>query len=130
MNESVQYWMDLADYDLKAAYVMLTSKMYLYVGFMCHQTIEKALKAAIARDCTVDEIPPKIHNLVRLSDISALTEKMTSEQSALIEKMNPLNIEARYPDYKRLIAAKLTNDYYKNLIKETEELLCWIKEQL
>ena len=130
MNDYIEYWLELADYDLKAARAMLASKMYLYVGFMCHQTIEKALKAVISKGCAEDEIPPKIHNLVRLSDVSGLTEKMTPEQSALLERMNPLNIEARYPDYKRLIAAKLTNEYCQKLLTETEELLCWIKEQL
>ena len=130
MNDIIEYWLELADYDLQAARAMLENKMYLYVGFMCHQTIEKALKAVISKGCAEDEIPPKIHNLVRLSDVSGLTAKMTSEQSSLLERMNPLNIEARYPDCKRLIVAKLTNDYCQNLIKETEELFCWIKEQL
>ena len=130
MNENVKYWLDLADYDIETAKVMLNSGRYLYVGFMCHQTVEKALKAAIAQDCVEDEIPPKIHNLVRLSDISRLTEKMSPEQSALLEKMNPLNIEARYPSYKNQLAAKLTNDYCQGLVIETKELLCWIKQQL
>ena len=130
MNDYIEYWLELADYDLKVARAMLASKMYLYVGFMCHQTIEKALKAVISKGCAEDEIPPKIHNLVRLSDVSGLTEKMTPEQSALLERMNPLNIEARYPDYKRFIAANLTSEYCQKLLTETEELLCWIKQQL
>ena len=130
MNDKVKYWFDLADYDIESARVMLKGSRNIYVGFMCHQTIEKALKGVVARDCAEDEIPPKTHNLVRLSDLSGLSEKMTSEQSDLVEKMNPLNIEARYPDYKNRIAGILTNEYCKGLIKETEELLCWIKQQL
>ncbi len=38
------YWLDAAEYDLQTAKAMLETKRYLYVGFMCHQTIEKALK--------------------------------------------------------------------------------------
>jgi len=45
MEERVKYWIDLSDYDLETAEAMLDSKRYLYVGFMCHQTIEKAFKA-------------------------------------------------------------------------------------
>ncbi|MCK9450326.1 MAG: HEPN domain-containing protein [Bacteroidales bacterium] len=45
MEEKVKYWIDLSDYDLETAEAMLVSKRYLYVGFMCHQTIEKAFKA-------------------------------------------------------------------------------------
>ena len=130
MNEKVVYWLDLADYDIESAKVMLKGNRYIYVGFMCHQTIEKALKAVIARDCADDEIPPKIHNLLRLSDLSGLTEKMTPMQASLVEKLNPLNIEARYPDYKNRLAETLTNEYCQDLVVETEELLCWIKQQL
>jgi len=130
LNEKVVYWLDLADYDIESAKVMLKGNRYIYVGFMCHQTIEKALKAVIARDCADDEIPPKIHNLLRLSDLSGLTEKMTPMQASLVEKLNPLNIEARYPDYKNRLAETLTNEYCQDLVVETEELLCWIKQQL
>ena len=45
IEEKVQYWLDLTDYDLSAAKSLLKSKHYLYVGFMCHQVIEKSLKA-------------------------------------------------------------------------------------
>ena len=44
-KEKVSYWLDLAEYDLDTAKAMLKSRRYLYVGFMCHQVIEKALKA-------------------------------------------------------------------------------------
>ena len=44
MNEKIQYWIDIAEYDLETARVMLEGRRFLYVGFMCHQVIEKALK--------------------------------------------------------------------------------------
>ncbi|PZX17378.1 HEPN domain-containing protein [Breznakibacter xylanolyticus] len=49
MNAKIKYWIDLSDYDLETAEAMLMSKRYLYVGFMCHQTIEKAFKAYFAK---------------------------------------------------------------------------------
>lgn len=45
MNDKVQYWVEISDYDLETAEAMLKSKRYLYVGFMCHQAIEKVFKA-------------------------------------------------------------------------------------
>ena len=45
MNEKSTYWIDIADYDLETAKAMLVSKRYLYDGFMCHQAIEKTIKA-------------------------------------------------------------------------------------
>ena len=109
---------------------MLNSKRFLYVGFICHQTIEKALKAVVARDCEEGEIPPKIHDLSKLAIRAKLFDLMTEEQQDFIEDLNPLNIESRYPEYKDDIAAGLTEENCGELIEGTEELLCWIKEQL
>jgi len=44
MNKSAKYWLDLSEYDFETAQAMLQSKRFLYVGFMCHQSIEKSLK--------------------------------------------------------------------------------------
>jgi len=41
MIDKVAYWKDLSDYDFDTAIAMLHSGRYLYVGFMCHQSIEK-----------------------------------------------------------------------------------------
>jgi HEPN domain-containing protein len=130
VSDKVEYWFGIADYDVETAKAMLETKRYLYVGFMCHQTIEKALKAIIARDCADGEIPPKIHDLTKLSVRAKLLDAMSVEQQDFIERLNPLNLEARYPEYKERIAQTLNNDVCQELIKESEGLLCWIKEQL
>ena len=130
MSENVKYWLGLADYDIETASAMLKTGRYLYVGFMCHQVIEKALKSVIARDCAEGEIPPKIHHLLKLADRAGLYDKMTPAQQDFIKELNPLNIEARYPEYKEQIAAGLTNDVCIEILARTEEMLCWIKEQL
>jgi HEPN domain-containing protein len=49
MNDKVQYWIEISDYDLETAESMLKSKRYLYLGFMCHQAIEKALKPTLQK---------------------------------------------------------------------------------
>ena len=41
MDDKIKYWIDLSDYDLDTALAMLESRRYLYVGFMCHQTIDQ-----------------------------------------------------------------------------------------
>ena len=130
MNERAKYWLGIADYDIGTARAMLNSGRLLYVRFMCHQTIEKALKAVVARNCEEGEIPPKIHHLLKLADRAGLFNKMSSEQQSFIKELNPMNIEARYPEYKDEIAAGLSNDICIELLERTEEMLCWIKEQL
>jgi len=130
MDEKVKHWLDLADYDIDTAKAMQKTKRYLYVGFMCHQVAEKSLKAIIAKDCAENEIPPKIHNLLRLAELAGYLDKLTEAQKSLLADLNPLNIEARYPEYKQQILAMLTKEKCKGFIKETEKFLCWIKEQL
>jgi HEPN domain-containing protein len=130
MKESVKYWLSISDYDIETARAMLKTGRYLYGGLMCHQVIEKALKAVISRDCEEGEIPPKIHDLTKLAVRAKLFDSMSEEQQNFVDDLNPLNIESRYPGYKDEIAAGLTEEICGELIKETEGLLCWIKERL
>jgi HEPN domain-containing protein len=130
MKDKTEYWLQLADYDIETAKVMLKGRRFLYVGFMCHQVIEKAFKAVISRDCKEGEIPPKIHDLSKLAIRAKLFYLMSEEQQNFIEDLNPLNVEARYPEYKDEIAAGLTNEICVELLMGTEELLSWIKKQL
>lgn len=128
MNTKSQYWIDTAQYDIESAKVMLGGNRYLYVGFMCHLTIEKALKAIIAKDETVT--PPKIHHLPKLAKQGNIYSLMDDKQKDFLEVLLPLNIEARYPSYKEELSYSLNEANCKALIEETEVLLCWIKEQL
>ena len=61
ISEKVEYWLELSDYDFKTAEAMLNSQRYLYVGFMCHQAVEKMLKAVFVKK--FEEIPPFTHSL-------------------------------------------------------------------
>jgi HEPN domain-containing protein len=129
MNQNVTYWLDMAEYDLETARAMLLTKRYLYVAFMCHQVIEKSFKAVIAgMDDSIE--PPKIHNLVRLAELSALSMELSPQQKQFISILAPMNVEARYTAYKDEIAAGLSEQRCAELIKETEEMYSWIKKQL
>lgn len=55
---------------------------------------------------------------------------MTEAQKNTIRKLNPLNIEARYPEQKEQVASVLSAKVCREIIQETEGLLLWIKEQL
>jgi HEPN domain-containing protein len=66
LNEKSTYWIEIADYDLETARAMLTSKRYLYVGFMCHQVIEKTIKAYYSS--IKEDTPPYSHNLKSLAE--------------------------------------------------------------
>lgn len=127
-EQHIHYWLDLAEYDMETARAMLDTRRYLYVGFMCHQVIEKALKGYYVSK--FDEIPPYIHNLLRLAKLSDMYSDMSEDQKDMLDMLQPLNIEARYPGHKQKVLNSLTVDKCKLLITATEELYIWIKQKL
>ena len=128
VKEKVQYWVDLSDYDLETADAMLQSKRYLYVGFMCHQAVEKMLKGYFAYK--TDEIPPFTHNLAYLIARTELDSILNDEHKSLIDELEPMNIEARYPEYKERLLKTLSEKKCESLLAKTVELLSWIRLRL
>ena len=120
MDEKVKYWIELAEYDLDVAKSMLKTEKYLYVGFMCHQTIEKALKGYFQQK--LNDTPPYTHNLIKLAGDASLIEEMSEEDFIWLSELNPLNIEARYPTYRDFINQKLNKEICDNLCLKTEEV--------
>ncbi len=45
MDKIIEHWVERSQYDLDTAKAMLDTGRYLYVAYMCQQTIEKMLKA-------------------------------------------------------------------------------------
>ena len=127
-EEKVQYWIDIADYDLETAEAMYNTGRWLYVAFMCHQVIEKTLKAYWT--AKRDDDPPYIHNHKRLAEGCGLYELMTDEQKDFIATISTFNIQARYPEYKDLLARALTKPVCRHVIDTTKELKQWIEKKL
>lgn len=128
INEKVEYWLELSDYDFETAEAMLNSQRFLYVGFMCHQSVEKMLKAVFVKK--FEEIPPFTHSLSQLLKNLDFENIMSEKQLGIIDKLEPLNIETRYPTYKEELFRLLTKEYCNTIFSETQELLKWIKAQL
>ncbi|MDE7101408.1 MAG: HEPN domain-containing protein [Bacteroidales bacterium] len=128
MNRKAAYWIEMCDYDLDTTQAMFDAGRYLYVGFLCHLIIEKALKAYWSN--VLEEPPLKIHNLSKLAERTGLAQTMTDTQLAFIDTLEPLNIEARYPSYKDRLAKSLTPEYCQRLVQTTKELFQWIKDRL
>lgn len=118
----------MSDYDFDTAKAMFETKRYLYVGFMCHQTIEKILKAYWSTK--LEEPPLKIHTLSRLADKTGIDKNMSEDQLDFIDTLEPLNIEARYPSYKERLMKSLNDERCKELLTKTDNLRLWIKSML
>ena len=128
MNEKGKYWIDLSDYDLETAEAMQKSHRFLYVGFMCHQTIEKILKAYFTYN--ENDTAPFSHSLSYLAKKAKLYELLSENQKDFIDLLEPLNIEARYPSYKEKLLKSLTKARCSEILKKTKDLQKWIKEKL
>lgn len=95
---------------------------------MCHQVMEKILKAYFAKN--KDSNPPYTHNLTLLAEKSGIYSEMTDEQKDFLDFLEPLNIEARYPTTKEKLLAVLNDEKCQHLIKRTEGELEWVMKKL
>jgi len=128
MDDKVNYWKDLSDYDLETATAMLNSKRFLYVGFMCHQTIEKVFKAYYSK--LTSDIAPFSHSLSYIAKKGEFYDIFSEDQQNFIDQLEPLNIEARYPSHKERLLKSLTYVKCKELIEKTQQMQQWIKSKL
>ena len=122
------YWLDIADYDLETAEAMYSTGRWLYVAFMCHQVIEKTIKAYWC--ATMPDEPPYTHNHKRLADGCGLYGNMDNTQHNFIDTITTFNIETRYPEDKAALSKMLTKQNCRNIIDETKKLQLWIKGKL
>ena len=121
-EEHVAYWCKSAQHDLEAAQSLLDSGRNDWCLFVGHLALEKILKALFV-DKNDNDIPPKIHNLVRLAELSKT--KLNEEEKFLIDKINDFNIQTRYPDYTFEFYKKCTKDFSNKYFNKITELYEW-----
>jgi HEPN domain-containing protein len=127
-KNKVSYWLDLVEYDFDTAKAMFDTKRWLYVGFMCHQVVEKLLKACYA--FYKDEVPPFTHNLTKLALLADIFKDFSEEQKDFLDHLEPLNIESRYPAYKDEMLKLLTSERCVTLLEQTKDFKQWVLQRL
>ena len=55
---------------------------------------------------------------------------MSESQLLFIDQMTPLNIEARYPEYKEALLSALSEEKCREIIDLTKEMKLWIETML
>lgn len=128
MDDKIRYWFEISDYDLVTAEAMFNTQRYLYVGFMCHQSIEKIFKAYYVK--IKGESPPFSHSLSLLATKGDFFEDLSELQKKFIDELEPLNIETRYPSYKERLLKSLTKNKCAELLQKTIEFQKWISLKL
>ncbi len=111
---------------METAEAMFKSGRYFYAVFMCHLSIEKALKGLYFKD--FDQVPPKTHNLLYL--LNKIGKRPGKESEMFITKLNTASIATRYPDDLAKIQAAYTAKVTTEMILKSKDVLKWVKTQL
>lgn len=125
--ERAKKWLALVKEDLNVAELLFNNGHWLYTAFMCHQVVEKTLKAywCICRD----DDPPFIHDHKRIAEGCGLYTKMNDEQKIFLTTIRQMNIEARYQEYKDTVARTLNKEKTANIINDTKQMYIWIHQK-
>jgi len=126
MNKQSSDWLSLAEYDLQTAQAMLDSGRYLYVIFMCQQSIEKILKAIYAYK--KNEIPPRTHNLLYLIDVLEIS--MSEIDKKLLGELNQFYLGGRYPGKINELAKAMDHGKAIYYLDKTREVWQCLKQML
>ena len=127
-DDIVRRWLEIAAEDLEVAESNHSNGYWLYAAFLCHQSLEKVLKAYY--QATHDDGPPYTHNHIRLLNVCGLIDELSEEQLRFIARIEPMYIEARYPEQKAAAARTLSRDASLYFMKQTKELKQWIERRL
>lgn len=122
----IQYWLNGSKEDFQVAKSLFKLGHYSHCLFFCHLSIEKLLKAIVAKE--TKNYPPYTHDLRKLAEIADLDLDLKQEKA--LEIISIFNIVGRYADTKLKFYQKYNKkDYAQKYLKTTEELLLWLKKE-
>jgi HEPN domain-containing protein len=123
IDKQIAYWQESAKEDWEVALELVSNNRLRHGLFFAHLTLEKMLKALVCKGN--QQSAPKIHNLIRLSQIANMT--LTNDQFDILADMNPFNIEGRYTDS---LLIKITKEETQGFMNRAEEMFKWLIKQL
>jgi HEPN domain-containing protein len=93
---------------------------------MCHLSIEKALKGLYSQKFS--EIPPRTHSFTFL--VEKMGMKLPGDLYDFLFIINRMSVPTRYPDDPQKALRDFTRKRTQNILRKSEALLEWLKEQL
>ena len=122
VDRQVDYWREGADEDWDVATSLVKDGKSRHGLFFARLALAKTLKALVCR--RTRDIPPRIHNLVRLGGLAGL--EPDGRQADLLADMNQFNLEGRYPEFRRPAPSlEEAADY----LARSQEVLTWLTQQ-
>jgi len=123
VQKQIDYWINGDLDDLESAEILIERKRMLHGLFFCHLVIEKILKAHVVK--ISKEIAPRTHNLIHLLEKAHL--ELPESEEIFLGILMKYQLQGRYPDYNPIIPDKII---VQNYLKQTENLLQWLKKKL
>ena len=124
--KSSQEWFRQAEYDMETAAAMQDSGRYIYCVFMCHLSVEKALKSLYRKK--LGKNPSKTHNLVYLAQSIHL--ELPEQIREFLEMLDGVSVPTRYPEELEKLIKQYSKDRTKNILDESRKALIWLGQEL
>jgi HEPN domain-containing protein len=124
--KSAEEWFNQAFYDFETAEIIFNGGKYIYAVFMCHLSLEKALKGFYAKEYKKD--PLKTHDLIYL--LESIKTSLNEKHTEFLKILNDLSIPTRYPDELENLLKQYTKKHTKHILDTTNEVLLCLKKNL
>jgi HEPN domain-containing protein len=127
MGDTRKYeeWFFQSDYDIETAGDMFKMGRYIYCIFMCHLSLEKALKGLSIK--RTGEFPPKSHSLIYFVEKIGL--QISDSRYEFLFTLNKISIPTRYPEDLQKLFDTYTKEKTEDILKRAKETQVWIKQQ-
>jgi len=124
-KEKYEEWYFQSDYDLGTAEDMYNSGRYIYCIFMCHLSLEKALKGLLIK--STGEFPIKSHSLVYFAEKLGLIAH--EQYFEFLHTLNKISVPTRYPENLSNLVKSFSKEKTQFVMNQTKEIQRWIKQQ-
>jgi len=126
VKEETNNWLDMVEYDLTTAKQMLKTGRFVYVVFMCHLAIEKALKAIVCEE--TNKVPPKTHDLIYLINLGRVV--LSGDLLDFVGVINNAGIVTRYPEDLSKLISSYPEEITQKYLEQTLGVIKCIKQDL
>jgi HEPN domain-containing protein len=122
MDKKAAEWLKQAQYDMATARFLLKGGRHFYAVFMCHLSLEKALKGLHVQ--LIQAPPPKLHDLLYFVRKAKLDPP--AQISEFLKELNEVSVATRYPEDLREVQKEFSKKRSSALIRRGQETLKWL----
>lgn len=123
VQQQIDYWRSGSQEDMEVAAELMEKQRSRHALFFAHLALEKMLKAHVTRK--TNDVPPRIHNLVRLVELSGLL--LSAEQRRFLERFDVYQLQSRYPEEFKKV--HIDPEDARQLLSAANEVIQWLTAQ-